>query len=177
MEKRARVFLNEGSGAGGCSAQQVAGLFAERDWKCEFSLLGSGASVGELARNEDAQVVFVAAGGDGTVNAVASAVAGTERCMGVLPVGTLNHFAHDLGLPLKLEAAVAAITGGRTRGIDVAEVNGAVFVNNSSIGAYPTMVLDRERMRKSGTAKSVYDSICVRREQRVLPARHASGGA
>jgi diacylglycerol kinase family enzyme len=112
-----------------------------------------GVNVPSIAKNEDPEVVFVAAGGDGTVNAVAGAVAGTGRCMGVLPVGTLNHFARDLGLPLDMPGAVAAICAGEARSVDAGEVNGAVFVNNSSLGAYPMMVLDRERMKKGGWGK------------------------
>ena len=73
--------------------------------------------------------------------------------MGVLPVGTLNHFARDLGLPLKLEEAIGVIAAGGRRSVDVGQVNGAIFVNNSSIGVYPLMVLDRERMKKSGLNK------------------------
>ncbi len=153
MGKRVRVFLNTGSGVGGCSAVEVAGLFEAQGWTCECTRMGFGVDVAALARGEAADVVYVAAGGDGTVNAVASAVAGSGRAMGVLPVGTLNHFARDLKLPLELEAAVAAITNGEVRAVDAGEVNGAVFVNNSSIGVYPLMVLERERMRKSGRGK------------------------
>ena len=60
--------------------------------------------------------------------------------LGVLPLGTLNHFARDAGIPLDLEEAVAAIAGGRTRQVDVAEVNGRIFINNSAVGLYPELV-------------------------------------
>jgi diacylglycerol kinase family enzyme len=66
----------------------------------------------------------------------------------VLPLGTLNHFAKDLGLPMELDAAVAVIAARQLRQVDVAEVNGRIFVNNSSIGLYATMVADRERQRR-----------------------------
>src|SRR3954447_6264864 len=85
----------------------------------------------------------VAAGGDGTVSAVASALAGTDRVMGVLPAGTLNHFAKDLRLPLTLADAARVIAAARTTGVDVGEVNGRCFVNNSSIGLYPHVVVKR----------------------------------
>jgi len=92
--------------------------------------------------------VVVAAGGDGTVGAVASALAGTDVAMAVLPMGTLNHFARDAGIPLDLEAAAQAMVDASLRqAVDVAEVNGHVFVNNSSIG--PTHV-----RCTSGTAAS-----------------------
>ena len=68
--------------------------------------------------------------------------------LGVLPVGTLNHFARDVGMPLDLEEAARAIALAEPRPVDAAEVNGRVFVNNSLLGAYPYMVADRERRRR-----------------------------
>jgi diacylglycerol kinase family enzyme len=91
--------------------------------------------------------VVVAAGGDGTVRAVAGALAGGPKPLGVLPLGTWNHFARDLGLPLDLDAAVRVIAAGHTRAVDAAEVNGHTFVNNSSIGVYPVIVEEREALR------------------------------
>jgi diacylglycerol kinase family enzyme len=91
---------------------------------------------------------IVAGGGDGTIHAVASAVAGTDIPLGIIPLGTLNHLAKDLGIPLAAEDAVAVISGGAHRSIDVGEVNGEIFTNNSSIGIYPYIVLDRDRRRK-----------------------------
>ena len=87
----------------------------------------------------------VAAGGDGTVSAVASHMAGTSLLLGVLPVGTRNHFAKDAGIPLEFAAAVKVIAGGATRVIDVGDVNGRTFLNNSSIGAYPEAVQARTK--------------------------------
>jgi diacylglycerol kinase family enzyme len=66
----------------------------------------------------------------------------------VLPLGTLNHFARDAGIPLDLEEAVAVIAGGLSRKVDVAEVNGRVFINNSAVGLYPHMVREREAQRQ-----------------------------
>jgi diacylglycerol kinase family enzyme len=91
---------------------------------------------------------IVAAGGDGTINALAQELAGTGVALGILPLGTVNHFARDLGLPVNLAEAVAVVAHGHTVDVDVAEVNGQVFVNNSSIGLYPEMVRDRERQRR-----------------------------
>jgi diacylglycerol kinase family enzyme len=88
--------------------------------------------------------VLVAAGGDGTVNATAAQALAHGLAFGVLPVGTLNHFARDLGLPLELEQAVAVVAARRLRTIDVGEVNGEVFLNNASIGLYPQVVAQRE---------------------------------
>jgi diacylglycerol kinase family enzyme len=102
----------------------------------------------ELAQSASGNTVIVAAGGDGTQSAVASALAGTPALMGVLPMGTLNHFAKDLGLPQDVDGAARAIATGRPRPIDVAEVNDRVFVNNSSIGLYPHVVRRRDEMRE-----------------------------
>jgi diacylglycerol kinase family enzyme len=117
----------------------------------------------------------VVGGGDGTINTVAGVLAGTGIPLGLLPLGTLNHFAKDLGIPLDLDGAVAVIGTADPRPVDVAEVNGRVFVNNSSIGIYPYMVLDRERRRaQHGQAKWVATFWAVLRTLRYLPRRRLS---
>jgi diacylglycerol kinase family enzyme len=111
---------------------------------------GHGTDVEHLARRavaDPACDVVIAAGGDGTVSAVAGVVAGTEKLFAVIPMGTLNHFAKDLGMPAGMEDAAAALVGARVRRVDVGEVNGITFVNNSSVGIYPRIVLERERLR------------------------------
>jgi diacylglycerol kinase family enzyme len=89
------------------------------------------------------ETALVVGGGDGTLGSVASLLAGTQMALGILPLGTLNHFARDLGLPQDLDAAMDVIAAGQVRRIDVAEVNGHVFVNNASIGVYPFIVAER----------------------------------
>jgi diacylglycerol kinase family enzyme len=90
----------------------------------------------------------VAGGGDGTLSCAAGHLADGERPLGVLPLGTLNHLARDAGLPVRLEEAAAVIAAGHVRAVDVAEVNGRVFVNNSSVGLYPDMVRLREAQQE-----------------------------
>jgi diacylglycerol kinase family enzyme len=116
----------------------------------EIRAAESGASATDLAREAVASgaAVVVAAGGDGTVNAVASVVAGTDVALGVLPLGTLNHFAKDLSLPLDLPSAAAVLARGRVVRVDVGEVNGRIFVNTSSLGLYPRIVEEREAQRQ-----------------------------
>ena len=95
----------------------------------------------------------VAGGGDGTVNAVAGKLVGTDTILGVLPMGTLNHFAKDVGIPLNLQAAVRNLFTGQVTKVDVGEVNGRVFLNNSGVGFYPHFVRQREAQEQHGHSK------------------------
>jgi diacylglycerol kinase family enzyme len=93
--------------------------------------------------------IIVAGGGDGTISCAAGAAVRAGVTLGVLPLGTLNHFARDAGIPVDLDGAVAVIAAGHSKPVDVAEVNGRIFINNSSIGLYPMMVGEREAQQKS----------------------------
>lgn len=88
------------------------------------------------------------AGGDGSIATAAGVVRGKKCELAILPGGTLNHLAQDLGLPTNLEEAARIATGETTRSIDVGEVNGKVFLNTSSVGAYVTYVRTRERLER-----------------------------
>jgi YegS/Rv2252/BmrU family lipid kinase len=96
---------------------------------------------------------IVVGGGDGTLSCVAGLLAGHDIPLGVLPLGTLNHFARDLGIPQELDAAVQVVLAGHSERIDVGEVNGRVFLNNSSLGLYPLIVRLREQHPVRGPAK------------------------
>src|SRR5262245_24660345 len=101
-----------------------------------------------LARAKSAEIdAVVVGGGDGSIRTVAGVLAETGVPLGILPLGTLNHFAKDLGIPLHLKEAAEVIAKGGIRAVDLAELNGETFINNSSIGIYPYMVIDRERRR------------------------------
>ncbi len=116
-------------------------------------------SAGDDARREaeaakiGPETVVVAAGGDGTVGRVAEVAMTHGSTLGVIPSGTLNHFAKDLRLPLGVESAVKTILLGVTRRIDVGEVNGNIFINNSGLGLYPNMVIHRQRERRTGRGR------------------------
>ena len=142
----------EGDAAG---AERIERAFTAAGVECRVVRAGAGDDLREAAaRAAGGQpCAVVAAGGDGTMGAVASAVAGSPVPLGVLPLGTLNHFAKDLGIPLDLDGAVAAIAAGRTIAVDVCEVNGRVFVNNSSLGLYPLLVRQRELRQRLGRGK------------------------
>lgn len=96
---------------------------------------------------DDGLAIVVAGGGDGTMNAVASVLVDTGVPFGVLPLGTLNHFAKDMGIPLTLDEAIATVAKGVRKRIDVGEVNDRLFLNNSSLGLYPDIVRDREKQQ------------------------------
>ena len=142
----------------------VARVSSELGVHTQVVVTRSGDELIALARRavgaKDARIA--AGGGDGTVNAVASAVVGTSTALAVLPMGTLNHFAKDTGVPLDLEKAVRNFFTGRVVQVDVGEVNGCVFVNNSGIGVYPHIVRQREaQQRQHGRRKSLAFVIAV----------------
>jgi len=125
-------------------------LFGEENGGARIIAAGSGDEVVARAKEEIARGArtVVAAGGDGTVSAVAALLVGTDRVLGVLPLGTLNHFARDLGLPADLEGASRVVLAGVPTPVDVGEVNGKIFLNNSSIGLYASMVRHREKQQE-----------------------------
>ncbi len=155
--RRFAVILNAGSGGGAAeSARDVlAPLFERAGIDAKITLAVSGEEVDRAladAISRDVDTV-VAGGGDGTVNSVANAIHGRGIRLGVLPLGTLNHFARDLGIPLPIEEAAAVLVAGHTTRIDVGEVNGRLFLNNSSVGIYPRIVQLRERYKARGIEK------------------------
>jgi len=152
-----KIIISAGAGPGDNTkaAERLAEIFKEDQIDCDISLAQSGAEVVELARKaaQGPYEVIVAAGGDGTINSVAAAVIDSHKILGVLPLGTLNHFARDLGIPSDLEQAARTIIAGHTIEVDVAEVNGRIFLNNSSLGLYPMIVREREKHQRLGFRK------------------------
>ncbi len=151
-------IVNGRAGSNGAErlSLRVGELFREHGVRAETVVVEHGRDLVPIARRYAASgcPTIVAAGGDGTVSAVASAVVGTPAALGVLPLGTLNHFAKDAGIPLALDAAIDTIIAGHTRLVDVGEVNGRIFVNNSSIGISPAIVQQRSlHQRRRGMRK------------------------
>jgi diacylglycerol kinase family enzyme len=146
------VIINASAGAGYDRdwADGLRDKFAAHGLAAAITLAESGAEMIETAEAAVARGVDIVAagGGDGTVNAVASALVGSSVEFAVLPLGTLNHFAKDLGIPLALDAAIANIADGMPRQVDVGAVNGRIFLNNSSLGLYPDIVRDREKQQR-----------------------------
>ncbi len=176
------VVLNPGSGSGvdEAAGRQIVELFAAQGREATIFAAAAGSTVADQARAaaEARCRVVVAAGGDGTVNAVAAAAIEREIPLAVLPTGTLNHFAKDLGLPLELAEAVRIAAQGVVRRVDVGEVNGRIFLNNSSIGVYPRVVELRNRYGGQGAAKwlaAAWASLAVLRRRPFVGVRIRTG--
>jgi diacylglycerol kinase family enzyme len=127
-----------------------------------------GREVSKLAREamQSGATLIVAAGGDGTINAVASVLVGTESILGVLPLGTLNHFCRDLGIPVKMDEAIENLKWGSESAIDVGEVNGRIFLNNLGLGLYPEIVRRREERQTQGESKWIAAALATIRSLR-----------
>jgi diacylglycerol kinase family enzyme len=133
---------------------ELTALFHAAGHEIEIIAVQAGQSPTDAARQASARAsIVVAGGGDGTVSSVVAGIIDSPAVLGVLPLGTLNHFARDLRIPNDLREAVAVVTAGRVGHVDVGEVNDAVFINNSSIGIYPSIVDVRESLRKEGHSK------------------------
>jgi YegS/Rv2252/BmrU family lipid kinase len=91
--------------------------------------------------------VLVAAGGDGTITALANAIMGKDKVLGVLPLGTVNALAKDLNIPLELDAAIDVLATGTQQQIDVGEVDGRYFLHKVVIGLIPALAAGREHIR------------------------------
>lgn len=177
------VIINATSGSDDKEAvrRRLNEIFAASGVDARISLARTGDRIVELAHqaaNGNADTI-VAGGGDGTVNAVAAAVVGSGRALGILPFGTLNHFAKDLQIPLDLEGAVETIVAGHTANVDVAEVNSRIFLNNSSLGLYPSIVRERQKQERLGWGKwpaYVWAALSVLRRYPFLDVRLAIDG-
>lgn len=160
MRFAAIVNLAAGADRGAGSLREgVAKAFADAGVSADIEVI-QGREIEEAIRRALAAVQagsldsVVVGGGDGTIRTAAGILSGTGVPLGILPLGTLNHFAKDLGIPLDLNEAAAVIAEANARQVDVGEVNGEIFINNSSIGIYPYLVTDRDRrQRETGFSK------------------------
>jgi diacylglycerol kinase family enzyme len=176
------VIVNVNSGVIGNDElpEQLKQLFTVPGISAHISIAQSGDDITRLAREaaaSDCEIV-VAGGGDGTVSTVAAELAGTQKVLGILPLGTLNHFAKDLKIPLELEEAVQIIINGQISEVDVGEVNGNIFINNSSLGLYPSIVRERQKQQRLGHRKwpaFVWAAVTVLRRYPFLSVRLSVG--
>jgi diacylglycerol kinase family enzyme len=151
------VIVNAGSGSvlEGETERSLRQRFIAHGVRANVHLAKTGAEIEQLATEaaDGEAEVIVAGGGDGTISSVAKEVHRAGKVLGVLPLGTLNNFSKDLGVPQTLGAAVRVIAERNIATIDLAEVNGRLFLNNSSIGLYPRMVVHREEQQRLGRGK------------------------
>ena len=143
---RGTLFFNPSSGAR-LPAGEVAELQkAAADGGLEVVRCGPGVDIIGLTREHmrTGRRLFVAAGGDGTINSVVQPLMNSDATFAVIPAGTYNHFARDLGVPLDWREALDVALNGTTRQIDAGRINDRFFVNNVSIGLYPELVARRE---------------------------------
>jgi len=177
------AILNDSSGSGDCAskAQKLEAMFAAAGRESRIVVARGGGEIRAAAERavEDGCEILVAGGGDGTVSTVAGVLVGRDVPLGVLPLGTLNHFAKDLGMPLELEDAARVILDGAICRVDVGEVNGRIFVNNSSLGVYPAIVRLRSRYQASGLSKwiaALWAGLTVMRRHPFLAVRITAEG-
>lgn len=177
------IVLNASSGSGTAekAADRLKEMLAEAGKEARLTLARSGSELGSAMRREvDAGCdALVVGGGDGTINTGAQAVLQRGIPLGVLPLGTLNHFAKDLGIPLDLEEAAGVVLQGVVCKVDIGEVNGRLFLNNSSIGVYPAIVRLRERYQASGTSKwiaALWAALAVLRRNPFMAVRITADG-
>ena len=160
---RVLVLLNDKAGTLAGSAERneqatIRDRFAAAGWTADVrptpgDALASTASA--AARGGEYEMI-VAGGGDGTLNTVAGALVGTGCPFGALPLGTFNHLAKELEMPLDLAAAVDALAAGRTVPLNVGRVNDRVFLSFAAIGIYSEMIRHRDAQRKSRGRKKMW---------------------
>jgi diacylglycerol kinase family enzyme len=142
----ATMFLNLSSGVNLAPGERGALREAARAAGVEVIDLVPGVDVGAVIRRHlrEGRRLFIAAGGDGTVNSVVQPLVHSEASLAVIPAGTYNHFAKDIGIPLDWKSALDVALKGEPHQIDTARVNDRFFVNNVSLGLYPELVARRE---------------------------------
>ncbi len=140
------VICNDHSGRNSREAEAIDAAMAVFGSGARLLHVKQGSRIAETARRavSDGADVVVAAGGDGTIMAVAAALKGTDCRLGILPLGTFNFFARGYGIPEDPEAAAKVIADGTTQKLDLGSVNGRLFLNNASIGVYPAILKERE---------------------------------
>ena len=146
---RGLLLINPRAGTERPTTEELAG--AAQALGIEVHVLDKGDDAAELAREAQADALG-AAGGDGSVATVAAVAVERDLPLVVVPLGTWNHFARDLGLDR--DDPIAALQGfeGRERRIDVGRAGGRRFLNNVSLGAYAALVHRRERRRRRSEA-------------------------
>ena len=149
------VVFNRASGRGDRDevGPAVEAACAAAGRRCELLPVERPEQLAETAREavrraREADGTVVAAGGDGTINAVAQAVLGSGCRFGVLPRGTFNYFARTHGIPADLAGALRVLLTQDAVAVQVGQLNGRVFLVNASLGLYPQLLEDREAWKQ-----------------------------
>ena len=144
------VIVNAAGGAanraGESLGERIEEAFARAARPIALELVDGEGLSPALARHAGARRIVVG-GGDGTLGTAAAAVSDNGGELAVLPLGTRNHFACQLGVPPDLEAAARLAAAGEARLVDFGRANSRVFINNLSAGAYVDLVRQREASR------------------------------
>ena len=145
------VILNSNAGTASATGVDAASLYALFEANGLNAEIDDRSDVSLSKRIADAMSsaapTVVAAGGDGTITALAAALVDSEKNLAILPLGTVNALAKDLHVPLALPEAVAALTTGEIHRIDVGEVNGRIFLHKVVVGLIPGVAAGREHIR------------------------------
>lgn len=172
--RKLAVFVNEASGFDSKAEdpEKLRQRFGSAGWDVTVRPATKGDDIAAMAREaqREGYPIVAGAGGDGTLRAVAAALAGSDTAFGVLPAGTLNHFARDLNIPLDLEAAADVVASGEAARVDIGEVNGAVFLNNAILGLYPWYRAIRDGQERRGRLKPLAILTALWRVFRINPA-------
>ena len=182
------ILLNPGSGANDAATARatIAAVLDGGGAAHSFVELAEPARIGEVAaqcvrRAQAEGATVVAAGGDGTINAVVRAVLGSGCSFGVLPMGTFNYFSRTHGIPEDLAEATRVLLGARVAQVQVGQVNERVFLVNASLGLYPQLLEDREAAKlQFGRSRLVAFGSALKtllRSHRVLHLQLRSDGA
>ena len=141
------VIVNRHGGTaskeGASVGETLTAAFAKAGRAIELELIEGDELAATLARHADAPRVVVG-GGDGTLGTAAQALMASGSELAVLPLGTRNHFARQLNVPLDLDAAAGLAATGAAYAVDVGEAGNRVFLNNASLGAYVELVRKRD---------------------------------
>lgn len=149
------IVLNTGSGRGDAQALQdiIRRVLDEAGRRYQLMPIDDPSRLVDTAREavalaREAGGIVVAAGGDGTLNAVAGQVLGQGVPFGILPQGTFNYFGRRYGISQDTEAALRGLLGGELRPVQVGLLNGRLFLVNASLGLYPQLLEDREAYKQ-----------------------------
>jgi diacylglycerol kinase family enzyme len=176
----AHLIVNPAAGSAAGLRGSLTEAARERGIQVRVLEPGQDARLAAFAAVEDGAESLAVAGGDGSVAAVAGVAAERDLPLVIVPTGTLNHFARDLGLDLTrpLSALDAFYTGHEERRVDVGRINGRLFINNVSLGVYAQMLGDpgyrQDKLRVAQTKlQAAFSDPELRRALRITPPEEA----